>query len=101
MSDSVECNRVNRHHPHRMIGWVIVQWRGISDQFQLAGNLARLFATVDIELAVDALRLRLDGIDGNNQFPGYLRVGATGGEQAQHTSFLRAQWLERHSRRGW
>ena len=25
MSDSVECNRVNRHHPHRMIGWVIVQ----------------------------------------------------------------------------
>ena len=74
---------------------------GASEQVQLAGDFTGLFAAIHIELAVDTLHLRFHGVDGNDQFLSDLRVGATGGEQAQHAPLLSTQRLEeRHGGRG-
>src|SRR6516225_6074248 len=58
---------------------------------QLAGPRDRLAAGGGAQLAVDRVRLRLDGVAGQEQFPADLRERQVGGEQRQQAQLGGAQ----------
>src|SRR6266536_3990821 len=64
------------------------------EEAQAVRGLARFPAALDVEFAINALHLRLDRIDRDDQICGNLRVGATPGKQAKYALLGFCQWLQ-------
>ena len=66
----------------------------VLDEFEAPGNLAGLHAGVDVEFAVEVFHMPFDGIDGDDEGFGDLRVAAPGDQQGEYTLFLRREGFE-------
>src|SRR6266566_4434768 len=64
------------------------------EQMLAAHYRTRFFAALHIELLIDAADLGFDGVDGDDQCLGNLRVGVSGPQQAQHPLLLWAEWRD-------
>src|SRR6266567_312477 len=64
------------------------------EQVLVAHCLTCFFAALHAELPIDAADLGFDGVDGDDQCLGDLRVGVAGHQQAQHPFLLWAEWRE-------
>src|SRR6266849_2284076 len=76
-------------------GWMIPTGRCEElEQMQTLGARDGLCAAVHSQLAINTADLGLNGVGGDDQFPGNLVVGLSGNEQTQHPLLLGAQWLK-------
>ena len=62
------------------------------NETKLPGDVAGFDAVGDVELAIDALKLCTDGVDGDDKLAGDIGVAVARGQQAQDALFL---WAER------
>ena len=68
---------------------------------KILSNSSRFPAAMDIQFAVDAVHLRLHGIDRDNQFTRNFWIGKFGNKKMQDALFLACQWLEKRHRALW